>query len=143
MCDIRIASERAVFAESFVRVGIVAGDGGAWLLPRAIGYSRAAEMAFTGEALDARAALNAGLVSRVVAPEELMKEAMALAERIAFNPPHVLRWTKRLMREAQHGSLDTVLEMAAAYQALAHQTTDHVEAVAAMLEKRKPEFKGR
>jgi 2-(1,2-epoxy-1,2-dihydrophenyl)acetyl-CoA isomerase len=143
MCDIRLASELAVFAESFVRVGIVAGDGGAWLLPRAVGYSRAAEMAFTGEALDAQAALSAGLVSRVVAPEELMKEAMVFAERIAFNPPHVLRWTKRLMREAQHERLDTILEMAAAYQALAHQTEDHAEAVAAMLEKRAPEFKGR
>jgi 2-(1,2-epoxy-1,2-dihydrophenyl)acetyl-CoA isomerase len=143
MCDIRIASERAIFAESFVRVGIVAGDGGAWLLPRAVGYSKAAEMAFTGEALNAQAALTAGLVSRVVAPEELMKEAMALAERIAFNPPHVLRWTKRLMREAQHERLDTILEMAAAYQSLAHQTADHTEAVSAMLEKRTPEFKGR
>jgi enoyl-CoA hydratase/carnithine racemase len=68
---------------------------------------------------------------------------MALAERIAFNPPHVLRWTKRLMREAQHERLDTILEMAAAYQSLAHQTADHTEAVSAMLEKRTPEFKGR
>src|SRR5580658_2883475 len=74
MCDIRIASDTAVFAESFVKIGIVAGDGGAWFLPRIVGWSRAAEMAFTGESISAHSALNCGLVSRVVAPEELMNE---------------------------------------------------------------------
>ena len=66
MCDIRIASENATFAESFIKVGIVPGDGGAWLLPRVVGMSKAAEMSFTGDALDAAAALACGLVSRVV-----------------------------------------------------------------------------
>ena len=143
MCDIRIASQRAVFAESFVKVGIVPGDGGSWLLPRAVGYSRAAEMAFTGDMIDASEALAMGLVSKVVAPENLMEAALELAGRIARNPPHVLRWTKRLLKEAQHERLDNILTMAAAYQALAHQTQDHSEAVAAMLEKRIPEFHGR
>ena len=142
MCDIRIASDRAIFAESFVRVGIVAGDGGSWLLPRIIGYSRAAEMAFTGEQIDAGTALSIGLVSRVVPPDDLMPEAMALAERIAANPPHVLRWTKRLMKQSQHERLDTILSQAATYQAMAHGTQDHAEAVAALLEKRRPEFRG-
>ena len=68
---------------------------------------------------------------------------MELAGRIARNPPHVLRWTKRLLRESQHERLDTILTMAASLQALAHQTEDHAEAVAAMLEKRTPEFHGR
>ncbi|MCX7155291.1 MAG: crotonase/enoyl-CoA hydratase family protein [Rhodocyclales bacterium] len=143
MCDMRIASTRATFAESFVRVGIVAGDGGSWLLPRIVGYARAAEMAFTGEAVDAKQAFNIGLVSKVVPHEKLMESALDLALRIAANPPHVLRWTKRLLKESQHERLDTILGMAATYQALAHQTADHAEAVAAMLDKRKPTFSGR
>lgn len=141
MCDIRIASEKATFAESFVRVGIVPGDGGAWLLPRAVGASRAAEMAFTGEALDAAQALACGLVSRVVPPERLMDEAMALARRIAANPGGVLRMTKRLLREGERNSLESVLELSAAYQAIAHTTSDHHEAVRAFIEKRAPRFK--
>jgi enoyl-CoA hydratase/carnithine racemase len=143
MCDIRLASERAVFAESFVKVGIVAGDGGSWLLPRAVGSSHAAEMAFTGDMIAADEALRLGLVSRVVPHARLMEAALELAERIALNPPHALRWTKRLLRESQHARLDTVLTMAASFQALAHQTQDHAEAVAAMLDKRMPEFHGR
>jgi 2-(1,2-epoxy-1,2-dihydrophenyl)acetyl-CoA isomerase len=142
MCDVRIASTRATFAESFVRVGIVAGDGGSWLLPRLIGYARAAEMAFTGEAIDAKQGFSIGLVSKVVPHEKLMESALDLAGRIAANPPHVLRWSKRLLREAQHERLDTILDMAASYQALAHQTSDHAEAVAALLEKRTPGFTG-
>jgi len=71
MCDIRIASEKAMFAESFVKLGIIPGDGGAWFLPRAVGYSNACMMAFSGEAVKADAALRMGLVSEVVAPEEV------------------------------------------------------------------------
>lgn len=142
LCDIRVASQKAVFAESFVRVGIVAGDGGSWLLPRVVGYSKAAEMAFSGETVDAETALQIGLVSKVVAPDELMPAAMDLANRIAVNPPHVLRWTKRLMKDAQHDRLEDTLAKAASYQAIAHGTEDHVEAVNALLEKRPAQFKG-
>lgn len=140
MCDIRIASETATFAESFVRMGIVPGDGGAWLLPRAVGMARAAEMAFTGEAISAAQALAWGLVSRVVAPEQLQEEAKALAAKIAANPGVVMRMTKRLLREGEHSSLESLLEMSAGYQALAHKTADHREAVTAFVEKRKPNF---
>lgn len=140
MCDIRIASETALFAESFVRVGIVPGDGGAWLLPRVVGMSKACEMAFTGEALKASEALACGLVSRVVPPEQLMPEAMALAEKIAANPGTVLRMTKRLLREGEKSSLESLLELSAAYQAIAHHTADHHEAVRAFVEKRAPKF---
>ena len=140
MCDIRIASETATFAESFVRVGIGPGDGGAWLLPRAVVRARAAEMAFTGEAISAAQALDWGLVSRVVAPEQLMDEAKALAAKIAANPGVVMRMTKRLLREGEHSSLESLLEMSAGYQALAHKTADHREAVTAFVEKRKPQF---
>ncbi len=140
MCDIRIASESASFAESFVRVGIVPGDGGAWLLPRAVGMARASEMAFTGEAIDAQTALAWGLVSRVVAAERLLDEARALAAKIAANPGAVMRMTKRLLREGEHATLETLLELSAGYQAIAHKTADHREAVTAFIEKRKPSF---
>ena len=140
MCDIRIASEKATFAESFVKVGIVPGDGGAWLLPRAVGMSKAAEMAFTGEAISAQEALACGLVSRVVPPEALLETALALARRIAVNPGGVLRMTKRLLREGERATLESLLETSAAYQAIAHMEPDHHEAVRAFVEKRPPKF---
>ena len=140
MCDIRIASENATFAESFVRVGIVPGDGGAWLLPRAVGMARASEMAFTGEAIDAQQALAWGLVSRVVPHDDLLTEARALAAKIAANPGAVMRMTKRLLREGEHSSLASLLEISAGYQAIAHKTIDHREAVTAFIEKRAPRF---
>lgn len=143
MCDLRIASTTAKFAESFVKVGIIPGDGGAWLLPRAVGMARASEMAFTGEAIDAATALDWGLVSRVVEPEKLLAAAHTLADRVAANPPQVLRMTKKLLREGQHQSLDSLLELSAAFQAVAHTTADHSEAVNAMLERRDPRFEGR
>ncbi|WP_137872234.1 crotonase/enoyl-CoA hydratase family protein [Rhodococcus sp. Q] len=142
MCDMRVASTAAKFAESFVKLGIIPGDGGAWLLPRAVGLARAAEMAFTGDAIDAETALEWGLVSRVVEPDELLPTAHALAARVAANPPQALRMTKKLLREGQHQSLESLLELSAAMQALAHHTRDHHEAVAAMLEKRPPKFVG-
>ena len=143
MCDMRIASEKASFAESFVKVGIVPGDGGAWLLPRVVGMSVACEMSFTGDVLTPQEAKEVRLVSRVVPHDELMDAARALAGRIAANPPEMVRMTKRLLREGQHTRLSTLLEMSAAFQALAHSTEDHKEAVGAMLEKRKPSFTGR
>lgn len=142
MCDMRIASEKASFAESFVKVGIVPGDGGAWLLPRVVGMSVACEMSFTGDVLNAQEAKEVRLVSRVVPHEELMDAARALAGRIAANPPEMVRMTKRLLREGQHTRLSTLLEMSAAFQALAHSTEDHKEALAAQREKRKGVFKG-
>ena len=142
MCDIRIAGESARFAESFVKVGLIAGDGGAWLLPRAVGYSKACEMAFTGEIIDAREALACGLVSRVVPDGELLGAVRGLAERIAANPSHAVRMTKRLLMEGRNTRMDTLLEMAAAMQSLVHATADHREAVAAFLEKRPARFSG-
>jgi enoyl-CoA hydratase/carnithine racemase len=142
MCDIRVASEKARFAESFIKVGIVPGDGGAWLLPRVVGRSKAAELSFTGDMLDAHQALECGLVSRVVAHEQLMTAARELANRIAANPGPTLRLTKRLLREGEHLRLDSLLELSAAYQALAHKTPQHEEAVRAFIEKRPPRFEG-
>jgi enoyl-CoA hydratase/carnithine racemase len=140
MCDIRIAADTAVFAESFVKIGIIPGDGGAWLLPRVVGLSRACEMAFTGEPIDAQTALAWGLVSRVVPAAQLMDTARDLARRIAANPGYALRMTKRLIKEGQHTRLDTLLELSAGFQSLAHLGADHREALDALLEKRAPRF---
>ena len=143
MCDMRIAGRSAKFAESFVKVGIIPGDGGAWFVPRVIGQSNAMMMAFTGDQYDAEDALRMGLVSKVVDDDKLMDEALALARTIVVNPPYALRMGKRLIREGMRTELSTLLDMSASMQALAHQTEDHKEAVAAFVEKRKPVFKGR
>lgn len=142
MCDVRIASEQARFASSFVKLGIVPADGGAWLLSRTIGAAKTLELMLTGETIDATEAKSIGLVSKVVPHESLMTEALALARRIAANPAQTLRLSKRLLRESMHVSLATSLEIAAAYQALAHYTKDHDEAVLAFIEKRPPVFTG-
>jgi enoyl-CoA hydratase/carnithine racemase len=142
MCDIRIASEKAIFASSFVKLGIVPGDGGAWLLSRTIGQPNAMEMMLTGDTIDAQAAKAIGLVNRVVPADQVLAQAMDVARRIAANPVRTLRLTKRLLRESQQATLASSLEMAAAYQALAQYTKDHDEAVHAFLEKRPPKFIG-
>lgn len=142
MCDLRIAGESAKFAESFVKLGIIPGDGGAWLLQRVVGFSKAAEMSLTGDMLNAAEALACGLVSQVVPDDQLLAAAGALADKIAANPPFAVRMTKRLLWEARRNDLATVLEMSAAMQSIAHATADHDEAVDAFLEKRTPVFKG-
>ncbi len=142
LCNIRIAAHSALFACSFIKVGIVPGDGGAWSLARVVGYAMAAELFFTGERFDAARANEIGLVGRVVPDDQLLPEALALAEKIAANPARALRLTKRLLREAQTARMAEILELSAAFQALAHETGDHREAVAAFLEKRSPNFTG-
>jgi enoyl-CoA hydratase/carnithine racemase len=142
MCDVRIAADNAEFAESFLRMGLVSGDGGAWFLSRLIGPSRAAQMTFTGEFIKAEEAVRIGLASRVVPLDDLMTEARALAERIAAQPPHSLRLCKKLLREAPNISLAAHLEMVAGMQALVQHTDDQHEAVKAFFEKRRPHFRG-
>jgi enoyl-CoA hydratase/carnithine racemase len=143
LADMRIAADNAIFGATFLRIGLVPGDGGSWILPRTIGHARAAELFFTGDTIDAATALSWGLVSRVVPAAQLMEEARALAGRICRQPPDVLRMTKRMMREGQSVSFDTIMEMSASMQALAHLTEDHHEAVAAFFEKRPGDFKGK
>lgn len=142
LCDIRIASTKARFAASFIKMGLIPGDGGAWLLQRVVGFSMAAEMILTGDILSAEEALACGLVSRMVEPDELMDKALELANRIAANPRRSLRMAKRLLLSAQDCNLDTILEMSAAMQAIAHETPDHAEALNAFLEKREAKFTG-
>jgi enoyl-CoA hydratase/carnithine racemase len=142
MTDIRIASDQAKFGVTFLKLGLIPGDGGAWLLPRTIGMSRAAELLFTGDVIDAHKAAEWGLASKAVPHGALMDEAMALAARIAAQPPHALRLAKSLLKHGQTTSYDTLMEMSAAAQAISHLTEDHMEGVDAILEKRAPVFKG-
>ncbi len=142
LADMRIAADTAIFGATFLKIGLVPGDGGSWILPRTIGHARAAELFFTGDTIDAQTALSWGLVSRVVPAASLMDEARALAAKIVRQPPDVLRMTKRMMREGQNVSFDIIMEMSAAYQALAHLTEDHKEAVEAFFEKRPANYKG-
>ena len=142
MCDLRVAGESSKFAESFVKLGIIPGDGGAWLLQRIVGFSKAAEMTLTGETIDAAEALRIGLVSQVVPDADLLDAAHKLAARIACNPSFAVRMAKRLIWDAQSMSIGQVLEMSAAMQSVAHATRDNAEAIDAFLEKRKPVFKG-
>jgi enoyl-CoA hydratase/carnithine racemase len=137
MADIRIASESAIFAESFVKIGLIPGDGGAWFLPRIVGYAKACEMAFTGDRLTAQDALSCGLVSKVVADDSLMAEALSLAERIAINPPDAVRMSKQLMARARDLRLADVLQLSSAMQAIAHTTVEHREAIATLKAKRR------
>lgn len=135
MCDIRIASEKARFGETFVSVGLIPGDGGAFFLPRVLGFSRACELAFTARVIDAPEALRIGLVSEVTPPELLLERANELAREIARQPGRILRLCKRLFQQAQGKSLEEVLELSAAYQALCHHTEEHDLAVQKMLKK--------
>jgi enoyl-CoA hydratase/carnithine racemase len=143
MCDVRIAAEDAVFSESFLRLGLIPGDGGAWFLPRAIGQARAREMLFTAAPVDAATALDWGLVSRVAPGPELLPAALEIAERIAAHPPRALREARRLMRAAEEMTLDETLALSARMQARLQRLEDHREAVDAILHKRAPVFRGR
>ena len=142
LCDIRIAARSAKFGATFLKMGLLPGDGGAWLLPRHIGWSRASQLFFTGDVVDAETACEWGLVSEVVEDSELMGKAQALAERIAKQPAQALRMTKKLMRDGTMASFDAVMEMSAALQVTLQHTDDHMEAVNAFFEKREPQFKG-
>jgi len=140
MCDIRIAAEDAKFSESFLRIGIIPGDGGSWFLPKIIGLSRANEMILTCDVLNAEKALAWGLVSQVVSNEELLKKANEIATKIAGQPPEASRRAKRLLRMSQNVPLDKALEMAASQQSILQMMDDHREAIDALLEKRSPKY---
>jgi 2-(1,2-epoxy-1,2-dihydrophenyl)acetyl-CoA isomerase len=142
LADIRIAADTAVFSVPFLKLGLVPGDGGSWLLPRVIGYARAAELFFTGDTIDAATALRWGLVSHVVPLAVVMEEARGLAVSIARQPPGVLRQTKALMRQGLTADFAAVRDASAEAQGHAHASGDHAEALAAFFAKRPPVFRG-
>lgn len=135
MCDIRLASTKAKFGETFSSLGLIPGDGGAWFLQRIIGYQQAAELTFTGRVIDAEEAKSLGIVLNVVEPDNLLTETNALAEQIAANPTASMRMTKRLMKMAQRTELPDFLSMCAAFQGMCHHDEAHLKAVEAMLAK--------
>jgi enoyl-CoA hydratase/carnithine racemase len=143
MCDVRIADPAAQFGSTFVKLGLVPGDGGAFFLPRVVGFPRALELMLTGRVVDASEALAMGLVHELSAPGEAIELALRRGRSIAQNGPLAVRLTKVLAYQAQHVTLEQALEAAATYQALAQSSEDHLEGVRALLEKRAPRFEGR
>ena len=134
-CDLRIGSTAARFAHTFVDLGIIPGDGGAWLLPRIVGWQRAAELAFTARMIDAAEAREIGVLLEVVAPHDLAERVRELATTIGSKPAHSLRLTKRLFRHAHTMDLPGFLDLTAALQAVAHSTEAHHGAVESYLER--------
>lgn len=142
MCDIRVAAERAKLGSTFVKVGLVPGDGGAYLLARTIGFPKALEMVLTGRVVDAHEALSMGLVHAVVAGDALRDAVRERASALAALPPIAVRLAKSAAYRSWDAPLDTALELAATYQGIAQNTADHDEAVRAFLDKREPRFRG-
>ena len=143
LADIRIASKNARFGVTFLKIGLIPGDGGAWLLPKIIGLSMASELLFTGKLINADQAKECGLISEVFEESKLIIEANNLAQSIVKQPPDALRMTKKLLREGMISNFETMLEMSANMQALMHLTEDHQEAITAFFEKRDGNFKGK
>ncbi len=142
-CDIRIASEEARFGQSFARVGLFPDFGGTYLLPRLVGASRAAEMFYTGEMIDARTAERLGLVSRVVAPDRLAVETRALAVRLAQAPPLAVRAIKQVLFGNDLAELERALDFEVKTQMQCFVSEDCGEGIRAFFEKRPPRFRGR
>ncbi|MFQ6038648.1 MAG: enoyl-CoA hydratase/isomerase family protein, partial [Candidatus Aminicenantales bacterium] len=142
-CTLRICSEKAQFGAPEVKLGIIPGDGGTQRLPRVVGPGKAMEMILTGDFIDAEEAYRVGLVNRVVPHEHLMEKAMDLARKIAARPPLAVRWAKEAVNRALEGGGPSGYALETLFHALACTTEDKKEGVAAFLEKRKPEFKGK
>lgn len=142
-CDIRIASENAKFSQPEINLGIMCGGGGTQRLPRLVGEGRAMEMALTGDMIDAATAEKFGLVNHVYPIDQLEAETMKLAEKIAEKAPIALQLSKEAVKFASRSNLDEGLRREVDLFAICFSTEDKKEGVAAFLEKRKPEFKGR
>ena len=136
-CDLRLGTSRARFAHTFIEMGIIPGDGGAWLLPRVVGWQRATELALTARSIDAEEAVEMGVLLELLPESRLSIRAMELAQTIAAKPRPAVIMAKRLLRQARNMDLDAFLEFSAALQAVAHSTPEHEEAVKDYLERLK------
>lgn len=143
MCDIRIGSQHAKFLESFVKIGLVPGDGGSFFLQRVVGYAKAMELTLTGRDVKAEEALQIGLLNQVVDAENLKVTATEWAQRIAALPAAAVQMSKKAVKISYLNDLNVSLDLLAAYQGISQRTQDHFEALAAINENRKPEFKGK
>lgn len=137
MCDIRIASEKARFGETFASVGLVPGDGGTFFLPRIVGFAKASELIFTCRVIDAAEALRIGLVNEVTPHEKLMERCTEIAEEITRQPSGILRMAKRLLALSQGKNIEETLEFSAAFQALCHHSPEHQRALEMFLARKK------
>lgn len=143
MADLRFAAETARFAETYVRMALTPGAGGAYFLPRRVGLAKAFELFWGGEFLDAREAERIGMVNRVLPDPELMVYTLAYAKRLAAGPRQAIRATKRLLRQCLESDLPTSLDLASATYGVLASSADHAEAVSSFLEKREPRFSER
>ena len=142
-CDIRIAVDTAKLNPGFAKRGILPESGGTWLLPRMVGYAKAAEIAFTGRTLTAAEALDLGLVNHVVSADEFVERTTAMAQEIAANAPLAVRAIKRMMRAAETETFEQNVHHVFLQLLPLLRTDDFSEGVAAFMEKRDPEFHGR
>jgi len=142
-CDIRIAVDTAKLNPGFAKRGILPESGGTWLLPRMVGYAKAAEIAFTGRTLTAAEALDLGLVNHVVSADEFVERTTAMAQEIAANAPLAVRAIKRMMRAAETETFEQNVHHVFLQLLPLLRTNDFSEGVAAFMEKRDPEFHGR
>ncbi len=143
MCDIRFASESARFAMSYVKVGLVPGDGGCYLLPRIVGIAKALELIWTGDFMDANEALACGYVSRVLPPGDLLPATRAFAQRLADGPAVAVQLAKRLVYRGLESSAAEAFEAAGQAMAIVQSTEDAREGPRAFVENRPPKFQGR
>ena len=143
MCDIRVASRSARFSEGYVKVGLVPGDGGCWFLPRIVGMGMALELLWTGDFLDAEAALRLGIVNHVWDDDSFVEESRALALRLAAGPPIAMRMIKRATTQSSTMDLRTALDLISSHMAVVRSTQDSQEALTAFRERRPAHFTGR
>ena len=142
-CDFRIAAENAKFIQAFIRVGLAPDSGTSFFLPRLVGFAKALELSLTGDELTSKDAERLGLVSKVVPTDQLMIVTRELAAKLSQGPTRAIDLTKRALNKSISSDLETVLEYESYLQEVAGATSDHLEAVRAFLEKRKPVFKGK
>jgi len=142
MCDLRIGTKNSKFLESFVKIGLIPGDGGTFFLQRVIGYARAMEMTLTGRTMAAEEALSVGLLNKICEENDLVSETQKKADQISMNAPIATQMAKKAMKIAYLHDLNTSLDLLAAYQGITQRSKDHFEALAAISEKRSPKFKG-
>jgi len=142
-CDLRIASEEARFGAVFAKVGLSPEYGSSFLLSRIVGLTKAGELILTARIFDAKEALDIGLVSEVVPPDQLLDRARALANRIAALPPIAIRLAKRTIRHGLECTLSQALEYEELAESHCFSSLDHLEAVKAFLHKRPPKYQGR